>query len=164
MAGIGFELKKIYGRKTLAANLQGTIYATMTTIGPAVLSAVLILVLKFLLDQTGLTVLEERFFISTTTYAFVIATLSAVFFSAPVSRYISDCIYLGRESDICPSAFGVLALSTTVSGIVMFLLCAGMYCSGDNVPMSFLVSYYFFGRAGDGCLQYDDLCLGAEAL
>lgn len=144
MAGIGFELKKIYGRKTLAANLWGTIYATMTTIGPAVLSSVLIVVLKLSLNRAGLTLLEERFFISSTTYAFVIATLAAVFFAAPVSRFISDCIFLGRESDICPSAFGVLSFSTAVSGIVMFLLCAGMYFQ-DKVPMSFLVSYYFLG-------------------
>lgn len=144
MAGIGFELKKIYGRKTLAANLWGTIYATMTTIGPAVLSSVLIVVLKLSLNRAGLTLLEERFFISSTTYAFVIATLAAVFFAAPVSRFISDCIFLGRESDICPSAFGVLSFSTAISGIVMFLLCAGMYFQ-DKVPMSFLVSYYFLG-------------------
>lgn len=144
MAGIGFELKKIYGRKTLAANLWGTVYATMTTVGPAVLSAVLLLVLKLLLNQAGLTLLEERFFIASTTYAFVIATLSAVFFAAPVSRYISDCIFLGRESDICPSAFGVLSLSTAISGTVMFLLCAGMYLQ-DKVPLSFLAGYYFLG-------------------
>lgn len=144
MAGIGFELKKIYGRKTLVANLWGTIYATMTTIGPAVLSAILILVLKIFLNRAGLTLLEERFFVASTTYAFVIATLCAVLFAAPVSRYISDCIFLGRESDICPSAFGVLMFSTVIFGIVMFLLCAGMYIQ-DRVPMSFLVSYYFLG-------------------
>lgn len=143
MAGIGFELKKIYGRKTLAAILWGTIYATMTTIGPAILSSVLILVLKLSLNRAGLTLLEERFFISSTTYVFVIATLSAVAFAAPVSRYISDCIFLGKESDICPSAFGLLVLSTTVAGIIMFLLCVGMY--HDGVPMLFLVSYYFLG-------------------
>ena len=144
MAGIGFELKKIYGRKTLAANLWGTIYATMTTVGPAVVSSVLILVLKILLDRAGLTVLEERFFVSSTVYAFVIATLSAVLFATPVSRCISDCIFLGRESDICPSAFGVLALSTVISGVLMLLLCAGMRIR-SQVPMTFLVSYYFLG-------------------
>ena len=144
MAGIGFELKKIYGRKTLAANLSGTIYATMTTIGPAVLSAMLLLLLEFLLNQAGLTLLEERFFIAATSYTFVIATLVAVLFAAPVSRYISDCIFLERESDICPSAFGVMALSTAVSGVLIFLLCAGMYFQ-DGVPMIFLVSYYFLG-------------------
>lgn len=144
MAGIGFELKKIYGRKTLAANVWGTIYATMTTIGPTVLSALLILVLKILLDRAGLTLLEERFYVASTVYTFVIATLSAVLFAAPVSRYISDCIFLGKESDICPSAFGVLTLSTVVSGIIMLLLCMGMYYQ-DKVPMIFLVSYYFMG-------------------
>lgn len=124
--------------------MWGTIYATMSTIGPAVLSAVLLLLLELLLTRAGLTLLEERFFIAATSYTFVIATLVAVLFAAPVSRYISDCIFLNKESDICPSAFGVLALSSTVSGIIMFLLCAGMYFQ-DEVPMSFLVSYYLVG-------------------
>lgn len=145
MAGIGFELKKIYGRKTLASNLWGTIYATMTTIGPTVLSAVLMLVLNVLLNQSGLTVLESRFFISSTTCAFLTALIISSCFSAPVSRYIADCIYLGKESDIFPSAFGVLALSTAISGTVMFLLCVGAYFSPYKVPIPFLVSYYFLG-------------------
>lgn len=145
MAGIGFELKKIYGRKTLAANLFGTFYATMTTIGPAVLSVITLLALKLLLNRAGLTLLEERFFIASTTYAFVISTLAAVLFAAPVSRYISDCIYLDRESEICPSAFGLLTLSTVVSGIIMFLLCVGIYYGRDGVSMLFLVNYYFLG-------------------
>lgn len=145
MAGIGFELKKIYGRKTLAARLWGTVYATMTTIGPSVVSAVLLLVLEFLLNQAGLAVVEERFFAASTTYAFVLATLSAVLFAAPVSRYISDCIFLERESDICPSAFGVLTLSTVVSGIVMLVLCAGIHYSQNSVSTAYLISYYFLG-------------------
>lgn len=145
MAGIGFELNKIYGRKTLAANVWGTIYATMTTVGPAVISAVLMLALVLLLENSGLTMLESRFFIATATYAFVIATLVAVLYATPVSRYISDCIFLNKESEICPSAFGVLALSTVVSGILMLVLCTGMYLTLGDVSLTFLVSYYFLG-------------------
>ena len=146
MAGIGFELKKIYGRKTLASNLWGTLYATMLTIGPTVLSALLMLVLNTLLSRTGLTVLEGRFFISSTTYAFLISLLVTSFFSTPVSRYIADCIYLGKESDIFPSAFGVLAFTTPISGIIMALLCAGVYLQArEQVPISLLVAYYFLG-------------------
>ena len=145
MAGIGFELKKIYGRNTLASNLWGTIYATMTTIGPTVLSALLMLVLNILLSRSGLTVLESRFFISSTTCAFLSALVNSSLFSAPVSRYIADCVYLGKESDIFPSAFGVLAVSTAISGSVMLLLCVGTYYSSYKVPISFLVSYYFLG-------------------
>lgn len=146
MAGIGFELKKIYGRNTLASNLWGTLYATMLTIGPTVLSALLMLVLNTLLSRTGLSVLEGRFFISSTTYAFLSALLVTSFFATPVSRYIADCIYLGRESEIFPSAFGVLAFTTSISGVVMALLCAGVYLHAQGqVPVSFLVAYYFLG-------------------
>lgn len=146
MAGIGFELKKIYGRKTLVSNLWGTLYATMLTVGPSILSAMLMLVLNSLLNQSGLTVLEGRFFIASTTYAFLTSLLVSVFFSTPVSRYIADCIYLGKESDIFPSAFGVLSLTTAISGIVMLLLCAGIYYHGQgSVPMSYLICYYFLG-------------------
>lgn len=146
MAGIGFELKKIYGRKTLASNLWGTLYATMLTIGPTILSAMLMLVLSSLLTQSGLSVLESRFFIASTTYALFTGLMVSVLFSSPVSRYIADAIYLGKEGDIFPSAFGVLTLSTAISGIIMFLLCAGIYFhSEDGVPISFLAVYYFLG-------------------
>ena len=146
MAGIGFELKKIYGRKTLASNLWGTLYATMLTIGPTVLSALMMLVLNTLLSRSGLTVLEGRFFISSTTYAFLTALLITSFFATPVSRYIADCIYLGKESEIFPSAFGVLAFTTSISGAVMALLCAGVYVHAQGrAPVSFLAAYYVLG-------------------
>ena len=157
MAGIGFELKKIYGRKTLTSNLRGTLYATMLTIGPTVLSA--------MLSRMGLTVLEGRFFISSTTYAFLSALLITSFFSTPVSRYIADCIYLRRESEIFPSAFGVLAFTTAISGIVMspsmrrHLFLRPGSGAGD-LPGGLL----FPGRAGDQRLHTDELRLGAEAL
>lgn len=146
MAGIGFELKKIYGKNTLASGLWGTLYATMLTIGPTILSAMLMLVLNTLLSRSGFTVLEGRFFISSVTYAFLISLLVTSFFSTPVSRYIADCIYLGKDSDIFPSAFGVLAFTTAISGIIMLLLCVGVYFYGQGqVPMSLLAAYYFLG-------------------
>ena len=148
MAGIGFELKKIYGRKTLADNLWGTLYATMLTIGPTIISAMLMLSLNYLLSRSGLTVLGSRFFVASITYAFLSALLVSTVFSTPVSRYIADCIYLGKDQDIFPSAFGVLAFTTSISGIVMFLLCVGIYFhppTPAGVPLSFLVAYYFLG-------------------
>lgn len=61
MAGIGFELRKIYGRKTLVSNIWGTIYATMTSIGPSIMAAALILALKSIMDHSNVTELESRF-------------------------------------------------------------------------------------------------------
>ncbi len=144
MAGIGFELRKIYGRKTLAANIWGSIYATMTAIGPSVLAAVLILALKFLMDRAGISELEGRFFISSFTYVFLISILVSAFFNTTLSRYISDCVFREEERELCASVFGTLAAGTAVSGIAMALLCFGMY-TRSGVPLYFLVMYYCLG-------------------
>lgn len=145
MAGIGFELKKIYGRKTLVSYVWGTVYATMTTIGPALMSAVLMLILKLLLDRSQISAYDSRFFISSATYAFLIAALTSVVFGTPVSRYISDCIYLEKEGCICSSALGVLTLSSLTSGVIMFLLCFKVYRFDPATPLPFLISYFTLG-------------------
>lgn len=144
MAGIGFELRKIYGRKTLAANIWGSIYATMSAIGPSVLAAILILSLKLLMDQAGIPELESRFFISSFTYIFLVAILISAFFSTTLSRYISDCVFRKAEKEICASVFGTLTVGTALSGAVMLLLCYGMHAYSD-VPLHFLAVYYCLG-------------------
>lgn len=145
MAGIGFDLRKLYGRKTLAASLWGTIYATMTTIDPLVLSVAIMLVIKLLLSWSNASEWEGRFLSAALTYAFLCALLVSSLFSTTVSRYISDLIYREEENKICASAFGVLTLSSTVSAIIMAALCLGMSLSKEGIPLSFLVSYYLFG-------------------
>lgn len=144
MAGIGFELRKIYGRKTLVSNIWGSIYATMTAIGPSVLAAILFLALKFLMDRAKIPELESRFFISSFTYIFLISILISSLFSTTLSRYISDCVFRKAEKEICASVFGTLTLGTVLSGILMFLLCMGMYFY-SAVPLYFLVLYYCLG-------------------
>lgn len=145
MAGIGFELKKIYGRKTLVDNMWGTLYATMTTIGPTVMTAVLMIVLQILLSQAQITQLEIRFFISSITYALLIAFLISNFLSIVISRYIADCIYLKDISNISSSLFGSITLSTIISGIVMLVLSFGIYFYNPSVSLTFLLPYYLLG-------------------
>lgn len=144
MAGIGFELRKIYERKTLASSVWGSIYATMAIIGPSVLFAMLLLTLKFLMDIFGIEELKSIFFISSFTYIFLISILVSSLFNTILSRYISDCIFVKKEDDICASMFGVLAMGSVVSGIVVFVLCLGMYFN-DGIPIKFLIVYYWLG-------------------
>lgn len=145
MAGIGFELRKIFGRKTLVSNIWGSIYATMTTIGPSVLFAILVLVLKAIIDRSNIPEIENRFFISSFTYLFLIAILVASLFNTAVSRYISDCIFKKEEKRICSSVFGVLTCGSVITGLFMLILCIGMFRAG-GVSLTFLVIYYFFGN------------------
>lgn len=146
MAGIGFELRKIYGRKTLVANITGSIYAAMTAVGPSIMAAILILSLKFLMDRAGISELESRFFISSFTYIFLVSILISAFFSTTLSRYISDCIFQEAEQELSASVFGTLTAGTVIAGIMMLFLCFGMY-THSNVPLHFLAVYYCLGIA-----------------
>lgn len=144
MAGIGFELRKIYGRKTLASNIWGSVYATMASVGSSALVAVLFLFLKIIMDRSNVTELESRFFISSFTYVFLASILISAFFQTTLSRYISDCVFQKAEEDICAAVFGVLAVGSVISGVLMLFLCAGMYVKSE-ISVSFLALYYCLG-------------------
>lgn len=144
MAGIGFELRKIYGRKTLASNIWGSLYATMTAVGPSVLVAVMLIFLKIVMDRADITELENRFFISSFTYVFLVSILICALFSTVLSRYISDCVFMRDEKAICASVFGVLTVGSGISGAIMLALCVAMHVR-SGVPVSFLAVYYCLG-------------------
>lgn len=144
MAGIGFELRKIYGKKTLASNIWGTVYATMTVIGPSVLFSVLLLALMLIMSRSGIPEIEQQFFISSFTYIFMGAILVTAVLNTVVSRYISDCIFERRDEDLASSVFGVVTTTSAASGVIMLALCIGMYLH-DNIPLYFLILYYLLG-------------------
>lgn len=141
MAGIGFELRKIFGKKTLLSNTYGILYASMVSVGPSLVFILLLFAIRFLMQHYFVTELENLFFTSSFTYAFFVAIIVSAFFNTIVSRYISDQVFEGKESDICASMFGTLTIGSVISGVVALLLCGGMYFR-DHVPVQFLVAYY----------------------
>ena len=53
MAGIGFELKKLFSRRGLFASFRAYGYAGIICTGPMLLGIVLLLGVMFLCDRTG---------------------------------------------------------------------------------------------------------------
>ena len=53
MAGIGFELKRLFGKKGLTLNLRANLYASVVVAGPALLGAVLLLGINWLAYLAG---------------------------------------------------------------------------------------------------------------
>ena len=116
----------------------------MTAVGPSVIVAVLILFLKFAMDRADITELENRFFMSSFTYIFLIAVLIAALFSTVVSRYVSDCVFHKDDRALGASVFGVMTAASVLSGGAMLVLCVGMFIASD-VPVYFLLLYYLLG-------------------
>lgn len=141
MAGIGFELRKIFGKKTLLSHTYGILYASMVSVGPSLVFILLLFAIRYLLQRYFITELESLFFTSSFTYAFLVAIIVSAFLNTIVSRYISDKVFEGNESDICASMFGTLTMGSVISGLIALILCCGMYFR-DHVPVEFLAAYY----------------------
>lgn len=144
MAGIGFELRKIFGRRTLASQVWGSIYATMTTIGPSIIFILLLFAVRFALSYFRAGELQSMFFVSSFTYVFMTAILVASFFNTVLSRYISDKVFEKKEEDLGAALFGVMTVGSIITGIIMLTFCGLMYLQ-DKVPFGFLFVYYLLG-------------------
>lgn len=141
MAGIGFELRKIFGKKTLMSSTWGVLYASLTTVGPSIMFIFLLFTLRYIMRYYHASELETMFFTASFTYIFLLAILTAAFQNTVVSRYISDKIFEKKEEDICASMFGVLTIGSVIAGIEGAVLCMLMY-RHDQVSLIFMAAYY----------------------
>jgi len=141
MAGIRFELRKAFGKKTLVSNFSGVIYASLTTIGPALLFTVFLCGLRSLLSFFQIPELENLFFISSFTYLFFIAIFISGLQNTVLSRYVSDKIFENKEEDICASVFGSMTVGSVLSGCVGLVLVFMMYFQ-EGASWKFLFPYY----------------------
>ncbi len=150
MAGIGFELRKIFGKKTLFSNTWGVVYATMTTIGPSLMFILLLFVIRLVMSFYNISELETNFFTASFTYIFMMAIIVSALLNTVVSRYISDKIFERKEDDICASLFGVLTLGSVLMGIGAAILCILMYRE-NQVSIWFLLAYYLLAILATNC-------------
>lgn len=144
MAGIGFELRRIFRKKTMVDTILGCAYATVATIGPTVTFIIMLFGLQYVMRLYHTSEAENLFFISSFTYAFLVAILISSLVNTILSRYVSDKIYEEKVEDISASIFGVLTVGSVCSGLVMLVFCVLMHYY-DSMPVSFLVAYYLLG-------------------
>lgn len=141
MAGIGFELRKVFGKKTLASSIGGIIYASMTTIGPSIVFVGLMIGLRVVLNFFNIREMESLFFMSSFTYMFAVAIVVASLLNTVLSRYISDKIYENKEKDICGSLYGAITVGAVISGVTG-LIIVGLLWKVEGASWILLLPYY----------------------
>lgn len=127
MAGIGFELKKLFRRKGLFASLRAYGYAGIICTGPMLLGVVLQLGILLLCGWVGAQRDQQDLLVCMITYTLLFSLTVTSFFSMPVTRYLADMLYEEQEQTILPSFWGssslMLVLGCTLYGL--FLLVSG---------------------------------------
>jgi uncharacterized membrane protein len=102
MAGIGFELEKLFEKDTYTAEFSAYMAAGLILAGSWVFSVLAIIVIT-LYSTADLTARNQSLLLVITTYSYAGAMLITSLLSIPVTRFIADRLYLGEADAFGPS-------------------------------------------------------------
>ncbi|MBE5875859.1 MAG: hypothetical protein E7290_03110 [Lachnospiraceae bacterium] len=128
MAGIGFELKKMFHKKGLLSLIKAYGYAGIVCVGPMLLGIALLLGVRLIASYAGADKDTTRLLNVMVTYTMLFSLLLTNIFSLVTTRYVADRIYAERMDLILPSFWGcvslMLVLGESIYGV--FLLFTGI--------------------------------------
>ena len=117
MAGIGFELEKLFEKDTYTAEFSAYMAAGLILAGSWVFSVLAIIVIT-LYSTADLTARNQSLLLVITTYSYAGAMLITSLFSIPVTRFIADRLYLGEADAFGPSYAAYCLIHWCAAGFI----------------------------------------------
>lgn len=130
MAGIGFELKKIYKEESVGRNILGAMYSTLVTVGPTIIVISAILIMYLILEYSDVGYYRRELLSSSILYVFIFAVILTAPFNAVYSRYLADKIYCERLEDVLPSYFTGITILSVAGTIIAIPVMLSLYFRG----------------------------------
>ena len=130
MAGIGFSLRRLFGKKGILNLCRAYGYSSIVTIGPTFLGVALLIGVSFVARIGGMEDHERDLLNCLLTYSLLVALFVTTWFNMVVTRYVSDMIYDKKEERVMPSFFGTLSIE-----LVICLVLYGTYLFYSGVEI-----------------------------
>ena len=125
MAGVGFELKKLFARKGLMATLRAYGYSGVICAGPMLLGVLMQIGIQMLCMAFGRSAHERELLVCMVTYSLLASLTVTSTLSMVVTRFLADMLYEERHGAIMPSFWGstglMLAIGSVLYGIFLCL-------------------------------------------
>ena len=121
MAGIGFELKRLYRKEGVLAQIRAHAYAVAVTVGPMLLCMVMILAMLAFLARAGAPLAERELFLATAIYGFIFSLLLTGGLTMVLSRFLADRLFQKAYVHLQSSWYG----AATVGLIAAFAVAWG---------------------------------------
>ena len=118
MAGIGFELKKIFNREGFLSNIKAYFLSALVIVGPTMICLATVTFLELFLTLAGIEQKQRELFMAIVTYSFVFSLILTNGFSMLVTRYVSDKIFSEEYNEILPSLYGVITVCLMIGGVI----------------------------------------------
>ena len=127
MAGIGFELKKLFAKKGVLNSVKAYGYASVICTGPMLLGVLLLLGIMGLCVYVGTELEVRELLICMITYTLLASVTVTSFFSMVVTRYIADMLFEEKNETVLPAFWGSTVFMMAVGSILygVFLIFSG---------------------------------------
>lgn len=139
MAGIGFELRKLFRKEGLLNNLRAYAYSSMTTVGPMILCMSLIIILQYMMSKHNGSYMDWELYIATVSYCFIFSIVITSGISLMITRYISDRLYTQDYRKLMSSYYGVLSIIIPLASVVSVI-----FLSQVQADLAYKISAYLF--------------------
>ncbi|MBQ1598574.1 MAG: exopolysaccharide Pel transporter PelG [Lachnospiraceae bacterium] len=133
MAGIGFELKKVFKKKGILAAIRAYGYAGIVCTGPMILGEILLLGLRFTALRSGAAEEEIRLVNSLVTYTLLASLMITNIFSLVTTRYTADMLYREKKERVMPSYWGSVSIM-----LVMGWVLYGAFLLACHLPLAYV--------------------------
>ena len=123
MAGIGFELKKLYRKRGLFFGARALFYSSFTIIGPQLMILCLLTAFRALLGTLDLGYGDYNLFMASVLYPLLFSQVVTSGFVMMLTRYTADSLYTHKLENILPSLYGAVGICLPVgaAAAVLFL-------------------------------------------
>lgn len=135
MAGIGFELKKLFQKRGVLAMVRAYGYAGMICTGPMLLGILLILGIMLISREFGAVKPDRDLMVCMITYALLSSLKVTSFFSMVTTRFIADKFYEEKLDQVMPSLYGSCSIMMVLGGLAYAIF---LYFSGITPGMQLL--------------------------
>ena len=127
MAGIGFELKKLFHKKGVLNTAKAYGYATVICAGPMILGVILLLGIMALCTFFHINTHTRELLICMITYTLLASVTVTSFFSMVVTRYVADMLFEDKNRAVLPAFWGSTVIMMAVGSVLygIFLVFSG---------------------------------------
>ena len=147
MAGIGFELKKLYGKDGGVFRTVGAMgYSVVTTIGPTLLIVLALIASNIIMTRLKIGEYEKMVFSGSVLYCFIGGLLITSIFDTVISRYVSDRIFGDEYEKLLPAVQGSAAMFALILGAIGTAFALALHLIGQlDIYFCLMVFLLFVG-------------------
>jgi uncharacterized membrane protein len=121
MAGIGFELKKLFSKKGVLLQARANLYASLVVAGPMILGALLLLGAQYISTFGGATTHQQDLIVVIITYSLLFSLILTSSLLFVLARYVADMLYINAYHRILPSMYGAISLLLIIGSVLWFI-------------------------------------------